>query len=243
MYRFTIHTADRNIAFETLCPESERYCQKYLTDAPADWTLQITDEDLQKEKNELIRQNMYQEGMGNSYLEMLAMHRMASLKLLEDNVLLFHGSCIAVDGAAYMFMALSGTGKSTHSRLWREVLGNDHTVFMVNDDKPFIRVTDNDVIAYGSPWDGKHRLSTNTGVPLAGIAKLERSDHNCIEPMPDKKDLRDFFEGVLVPKDAVLRLKAFSLLDTILYRTPCYRLSCNMDPEAAIVSYRGMKSD
>lgn len=125
------------------------------------------------------------------------MHRKVSLKLLEDNVLLFHGSCIAVDGSAYIFMALSGTGKSTHSRLWREVLGKDHTVFMVNDDKPFIRVTDSDVIAYGSPWDGKHRLSTNTGVPLAGSAKLERSDHNCIEPMPDEKDLRDFFEGTL----------------------------------------------
>lgn len=241
MYAFTIHAVDRNIAFEVNYPQSRKFCEQYLTDGSADWTFRIEADDLSEEKENLEKLNLRPpKSMGPAYFEVLAMHRKLSLKFLTDNVLLFHGSCIAVDGAAYLFMAESGTGKSTHAKIWREVLGKDHDIFMVNDDKPYIRVNDNSVYVYGSPWDGKHHLSTDVGVPLAGIALLERSDNNTIEPMPQKKDMRDFFSGVFIPRDPGLKIKALGLLDTILYRTPCYRLGCNMSPEAAVVSYNGM---
>ena len=107
----------------------------------------------------------------DDYLETLAVCRKIAERMPEHNTFLFYGSCIAVDGAGYVFTAKSGTGKSTHTRLWRELLDNRAT--MVNDDKPLIRIADDDAIIYGTPWDGKHPLSHNIAVPLKAICILE----------------------------------------------------------------------
>ena len=92
-------------------------------------------------------------------------------KVIYDTIL-FHGSAVAVDGIGYLFTAKSGTGKSTHTRLWRELFGE--RAVMLNDDKPLIKVSENGIIVYGTPWDGKHRLSTNTFVPLKGICFMSK---------------------------------------------------------------------
>ncbi len=80
------------------------------------------------------------------------------------DTVLFHGSALAIDGDGYLFTAKSGTGKSTHTRLWRERFGD--RVVMINDDKPLLHIDAGSVIAYGTPWNGKHRLGTNASVPL-----------------------------------------------------------------------------
>lgn len=90
-------------------------------------------------------------------LEAIAVCRKIAEAMPARDVLLVHGSCVAVGGSAYLFCAPSGTGKSTHARLWRELLGE--RALMVNDDKPLVRVAHGGAIAYGTPWDGKHRLS------------------------------------------------------------------------------------
>ena len=107
------------------------------------------------------------------YLEELAIYRQIAEQAPERGVLLFHGSAVAVDGQTYLFTAKSGTGKSTHTRLWRQRFGD--RALMVNDDKPLLRFTETEVLVCGTPWNGKHHLSAPVQLPLKALCVLMRS--------------------------------------------------------------------
>ena len=151
----------------------------------------------------------------------------------------FHGSVVAVDGEGYLFTAKSGTGKSTHTRLWREVLG-DRAV-MVNDDKPFLCFSESGVLVCGSPWNGKHRLGANLTVPLKAVCILERGEENRIRSIAPKEALTMLVQQSNRPRAAQLMPKYLELLDRLAQGTDFYRLQCNMDPEAARIAYDTMK--
>ena len=156
-------------------------------------------------------------------------------------VLLFHGSAVAVDGVAYLFIAKSGTGKSTHTRLWREMLGE--RAVMVNDDKPFLRVTAEEILVYGSPWNGKHRLGRNTIVPLRSICILERGAQNRIERISAGKVLPALLQQSNRPANAAMVPKYMELLDAVASRVDFYRMQCNIEMEAASISFRTMSAE
>lgn len=122
------------------------------------------------------------------------------------DVLLIHGSAICMDGRGYLFMAPSGTGKSTHTRLWRRAFGD--RCFMVNDDKPFLRVNQDDVMVSGSPWSGKHRLDTNVSVPLRAIVILNRSEANRIARISPEAAFRCLYQQVYHPAQKTAQIKA-----------------------------------
>ena len=121
------------------------------------------------------------------YLETLAVYRKLAQLLVQDDILLMHGAVVAVDGQAYLFTAQSGTGKTTHTRLWMQQFG-DRAV-MVNGDKPLLHITNEGVTVYGTPWDGKEHLSTNTSCPLKALCILTRSETNHIERISKKEAL------------------------------------------------------
>lgn len=97
-------------------------------------------------------------------------------ELIKYNGILLHSSCVVVDDYAYVFSADSGTGKSTHTQLWLEHFGD--RAYILNDDKPAIRLIDGKVYACGTPWSGKYDYSTPKIVELAGICFLQRSETN-----------------------------------------------------------------
>ena len=146
------------------------------------------------------------------YLESLAVYRKLAHAMLEKNTLLFHGSAIAVDGQAVLFTAKSGTGKSTHTRLWREMLG-DRAV-MVNDDKPLLRITEDGVLVCGTPWDGKHHLSTNCAVPLKAICILEQGDKNAIGAISPKEALPMLLQQSFHPDGPAAMLRMMQAVDS-----------------------------
>ncbi len=80
-------------------------------------------------------------------------------KLLDFDGIRLHSSAVVVDGRAYLFSATSGTGKSTHTGLWLELFGDK--AYIINDDKPAVRLRDGVWYAYGTPWSGKHDNSVN----------------------------------------------------------------------------------
>ena len=143
-----------------------------------------------------------------------------------------------MDGVAYLFTAKSGTGKSTHTRLWREMFG-DRAV-MVNDDKPFLKFTEEGVIACGSPWNGKHGLGNNIMVPLKAICVLERGESNVITRIDPKDALQMLFQQSSRPMNRALMPKYMELVDRLANSVEFYRLKCNMDPDAAKISYEAM---
>ena len=175
----------------------------------------------------------------NKELELLAVYRRIAEQMPFRDTFLFHGSAVAVDGAAYLFTARSGTGKSTHTRLWREMLG-DRAV-MVNDDKPLIRLTEDGAVVYGTPWNGKHRLGANISVPLKAVCILERAKQNTIRAITREEAFPMLIQQSYRPLDPAALAKTLSLVDRLSRTVSLYRLGCNMDPEAAELSYNIMK--
>ena len=111
---------------------------------------------------------------------------------------------------------------------------------MVNDDKPLLRITDSGVTVYGTPWDGKHRLSTNIAVPLKGICILTRNAKNHIEPVEPHAVYPLIVQQTNRSLSADGMKHTLSLIDRMLHVVPVYRLCCNMDIEVARVAYEGM---
>ncbi len=160
-------------------------------------------------------------------------------KILDYDGMLVHSSAIVVDGKAYLFSADSGTGKSTHTALYRRYYG-DERVRILNDDKPAIRLEDGVFYAYGTPWSGKSALNLNLKVPIGGICLLERGAKNEIEPLPARPALFRLLQQTRRFDDKEKMDKVMDLLDALLRKVPIWRMKCNMDPEAAKVSYEAM---
>ena len=240
---FTIRLAEVSIAIVPRHCYIRELCQGYLWDGPSESIVTTGPEDYALERSKLCRTgNLTPETASRVpdwYLESLAVHRKIARALLPYGVLLFHGSCIAVDGKGYLFTAKSGTGKSTHTRLWREHFGS--RAFMVNDDKPLVRITEQGAVVYGTPWDGKHHLSTNTSVPLKALCVLERGEKNEITPIHAGEGFPFFLNQIYRPDTPEEMKNTLSLLNGILSETSLYRLRCNMESSAAAVSYEGMQ--
>jgi hypothetical protein len=171
--------------------------------------------------------------------EYLATGKSFYQQLLKYDGFMLHSSAVVVDGKAYLFTANSGTGKSTHTSLWLQLFGN--RAYILNDDKPALRLIDGVWYAYGTPWSGKNGINVNTGVPLAGIAVVTRNEKNEIEPFCGKDAIFAIFSQTNRKTNTVAhRAKLLELMDKLMWSVPVWKLKCNMDPEAAIVSYEAM---
>lgn len=191
-----------------------------------------------KSVSEDIKEGIPIRRFSDSYLETLAVYRKICNELILCNTILFHGSAVSVDGKGYIFTARSGTGKSTHTRLWREYFGE--RAVMINDDKPLIRICEADALVYGTPWDGKHRLSSNTSVPLKAICILERGKENNIEKISRASAYPMLLQQVNRPDNALKMKKTLELIDSLADNTELYKLRCNMNISAAETAFNGM---
>lgn len=231
------------IGVEVMEPRIERFCRHYLCDEPVDFKVKTLPEDIaferEKSKRDNIRMGMPVKNYGDAYLEVLALYRRIVEKMMDYDAMLFHGSAIAVDGTGYLFTATSGTGKSTHSRFWRETFGE--RAVMVNDDKPLLKLTESGVLVCGTPWNGKHRLGENIMVPLQAICILERGEKNEIEEITAQEALPMLMQQSHRPANPLSMATYLSLMDRLTKSLRFYRLRCTPDPEAATVAFEGMR--
>ncbi len=159
-------------------------------------------------------------------------------ELLDHNGLMLHSSCVEKDGFAYLFSANSGTGKSTHTHLWLKNLSGTR---IINDDKPSL-VLENDVwYAYGTPFSGKTKESENVKVPVRAITFIKRSNVNSVKKISVNDAVKLLFEQTIKPQDKNRAIKLLENVDKLLRKIPVFVLECNMDDEAAIVSYEGIE--
>ena len=235
--------ADKIIEVTSIYEKVHEYCKGYEYEGISDFSVCITQADIdfeaekelksaEIEKREPIRST-------DDYREELAVYRKIAEKMPDYDTVLFHGSVIAVNGEGFLFTAKSGTGKSTHTRLWREYLGEK--AVMVNDDKPLLKITDSGVIAYGTPYNGKHRLGCNMSVPLKAICILTRGVQNSIKSISKTEAYTMLLQQVYRPQDILQMTKTLKLVDIMAENVGLYKLACNMDIEAAEVAYNGMK--
>ena len=158
--------------------------------------------------------------------------------LIDCRGLMLHASAVELDGLAYLFSAPSGTGKSTHTGLWLKAFPGAE---ILNDDKPAIRLEEDGVFVYGTPWSGKADLSLPHRVKLAGICFLERGKINEIRQVAPDESIPLFLEQTVRPTEKGRMAAMLDLLSDLLMNTKVYKLRCNMDPEAALISHRAMK--
>ena len=233
-----VRTTEEDIAFEIKKSEIEREFERKYGPADPDFDADngIKREEAYRNADPGTRERLENIRRGNH--ESLAVYRKIVEKMPFWDTLLLHGSAVAVDGQAYLFTARSGTGKSTHTRLWREFLG-DRAV-MINDDKPLIRVSDSAAEIFGTPWDGKHHLSTNTCVPLKAVCILERAEENSIREITSQEALPILMQQTYRPMDAAAMRQTLVLISRLMKAVRFFRLSCNMDVSAAELSYSVM---
>ena len=240
---FTMEIAGLAVGVQPLFLSTREYCKPYLTDKAPEFFVTVTPENLVFQQ-QLLEQEAVEEGLKirkftEPFLERATIQRRVADRLLDRDTLMLHGSTVAVDGKAYLFTGPCHTGKSTHTRLWRELFGQ--RAVMVNDDMPFLQITPEGVLAYGSPWNGKHGLSTNICVHLQGICFLQRGAKNEIHPVTPAECMDALHRQMHTPTDEGLLKKALSLTDRLAEVVPLWEMRCNMQPEAAEMSYNAMR--
>lgn len=245
MESFTMEIAGVAFGVRPLFQSTKEYCRPYLTDKTPQFWVEVTQEDLVFQQ-QLLEQEAIEEGLKlrkftEPFLERATIQRRVADCLLSRNTLMIHGSTIAVDGKAYLFTAPCRTGKSTHTRLWRELFGD--RAIMVNDDKPFLQITTEGVFAYGSPWSGKHGLATNICVPLKGICALQRGNENVIHRVEASDIISLLYHQAHQPEDAVLLQRTYALVDALVKNVPLWELHCNKELVAAKTAYDAMSGD
>ena len=163
------------------------------------------------------------------------------LKTAASGTIAIHSSCIVADGRAVIFLGESGTGKSTHTRLWRE---NIPGAFLLNDDSPIVRVIDGSVWVFGSPWSGKTPCYKQERYPLAACVRLSQAPYNAIHKLHVIKGYAALHPSC-PPEfayDERLYSHISSSLSSILKRIPVYHLECLPDADAAQLSFETVLS-
>lgn len=153
---------------------------------------------------------------------------------LDKNTLLTHASAVINQGKAYLFLGKSGTGKSTHSRLWLE---NIEGTTLLNDDNPVIRLTQEGIaMAYGTPWSGKTPCYRNEAVPLGGIIRIRRALENQAQRLNPIEAYASLSTSCSrMPGDKRLDSERHATLSALIAHVPCWVMNCLPNPEAAKV--------
>ena len=161
---------------------------------------------------------------------------MFGVVLSENDAIAIHSSVIVSHNRAVLFLGESGTGKSTHTRLWRE---NIEGAKLLNDDSPIVRVVDGKAVVFGSPWSGKTPCYKNLCFPIAGFCRLSQAPHNLIRRLHPLAAI-----GALLPScppafahDDYLQDGICTTLGALLKQVGAYHLECLPDKAAAELSF------
>ena len=206
---------------------SEKFVDKYLTDEPADCFIKIDDSLIAKRLSE---SPVYPA----EYIEFLEIYREICNWIIDHDGILMHGAVIEFEKNAYMFTAPSGTGKTTHIRLWKKLYKDK--VSVINGDKPLIRLINGEYIVYGTPWCGKEHYNRNTKAPLKGIVLLSRAPENSIDVMSPDKFNPFLLKQVYLPKNPAGTMRTLDFADKMFSTIPLYNLKCNISTDAARIA-------
>lgn len=226
--------ADLNIEIKNKYKYTSYVCRDYLCKAEnvtPDFSVCATKEDYDADSAFLT-------DASEPYLETLSIYRQIAKRILDYNGFIMHASVVEMDGKAYAFAAKSGTGKSTHSRLWLDYFGERAKI--INGDKPLLRFIDGKLYIYGTPWCGKEGYNQNTKCVLNSVCFLERGSINTIDALDKNSAVKRIFDQLLMPENTEQANKLFDMVQILVDNAKFYLLHCNMDVEAAKVAYEGM---
>ena len=226
-----VKLAEVSVCFDNCYPDLEILCRDYATDEPAEVALCVTQEEIERKRSEQIYE------FTDGYLETVCLYRKLALEMLRFGVFIMHASVVEVDGEGYAFLAHSGTGKTTQTRLWLEHFGTRARV--INGDKPLIRIIpDGTFIAYGTPWCGKEGMGCNASVPLKALFLLERATVPTCEPADQEYAVDRLFHQLLMPEKPEQMMQLLDMADRLIEIVPCYLLRCDMTEHSVLAAYK-----
>lgn len=212
-------------------PYLEKQCHPFRCgdDRIPDISLQVTETELEAELQKLDHR------FSPGYVESICIYRKLCLQMLGFGGMFLHCSVIRVADHGIAFLAPSGTGKTTHTTLWQQLLGDAMDV--INGDKPIVRFTTGQPEAFGTPWAGKEDLYTMGSVILTDLCFLERAEENSCTHLTPEEALHPIVHQLILPTDACGAEETLTLLDQLLRSCRLWKIRCNMDPDAAKVAY------
>lgn len=173
-------------------------------------------------------------GLNNAIMIMYA------FSAASHKTLLVHSSVVVNDSSAYLFLGKSGTGKSTHTRLWTD---NIKGTSLLNDDNPVLRLIDNKLLVYGSPWSGKTKCYKNQSFKVGGIVRLAQKPYNKICRLGTLESYACLISSCSVFRHSTEMERNISeTVSAAVGLAPCYMLECLPNAEAAELSYATLTS-
>ena len=157
------------------------------------------------------------------------------LATLPHQTIAIHTSVIQYKGRTVLFLGESGTGKSTHTRLWRE---NIEGAVLLNDDSPMLRIIDGKPWMFGSPWSGKTPCYKNESYPLAACVRLSQAPYNKIHRLSIAQGYAAIHPSCPpdFAYDDTLYDYISETLSDLLGQVPMYHLECLPNADAAQLS-------
>ena len=225
-----IKLAGLNIDVEYKSDRIATLCRDYTAefDAP-DIVVRYDKEGCENE----LKKTLY----GESAAEFANIYRQIAEALPRFKGAVTHGATVSYKNNGYMFIAKSGTGKTTHINLWREYFDG---VSIINGDKPIVRIEGENVFAYGTPWAGKEFLQKNTCAPLKGICLIKRGKENNIRRLDTNEAITAIIRQVYMPQDEKMLDLTIGMFNDIIRLVPFYELTCDISRDAAECSFNAM---
>lgn len=235
--QFNIKIAGVVVEIKALYPSTYFLCRDYLSDESPMIHVSTTKEEIYREIQKSGKffytckefagsekeRNTSRE-INESVAEPIVIYRKIIEELLAFDILFMHGAAVGVGDRAFLFTAPSGTGKTTHIMKWKE--HSDNT-YIVNGDKPLLRITDRGVEACGTPWCGKEYYGENMIVPLKAIVLMERKEENHIEEVPFCQAYTYLLRQIHLPDEAEKARKTIKLLSILGEKMRFFRFRFN----------------
>ena len=191
---------------------------------------------VKRDNSNLVESNLGADTIAAPSLIRFGIWIMFGIVIAPLGAIAIHSSVVVKNHEGILCLGESGTGKSTHTRLWRE---NIEGARLLNDDSPIIRMIDGKAIVYGSPWSGKTPCYVNKHVPVRALMRLSQAPYNKIHRLPALSAI-----GAILPScppafayDNALQDHICNTVSEIISCTPVYHLECLPDAAAAELSY------
>lgn len=140
-----------------------------------------------------------------------------------------HSASICYHGKAWLFSGPSGTGKSTHTNLWKQYCGTP----VINGDLNLLAFADSSFVIHGIPWCGTSGICDNHTYPLGGITLLKQASSNYLLPLTDDQKQLFVLQRLISPSwKADLLLRMVSFVARLAEQTAIRQLGCTVSPEA-----------
>ena len=229
MITFRIKIANIVLEVNAFNETTKKYCEGFLTNEEPQHIITLTQEDLENEKH------IQEDGKVYASEEISALYRKIADLFVEHHIVVFHGSCFMVNNCAFIVTARSGVGKSTHVGLLKKLLGNKFSY--INDDKPLLEVTDDELMIHSSPWNGKERRGNDLKAPLKAVIFLNRGNNTYKQLTNNQEVYFRLLSQIYLPKDKSKREKALKIIDVLLKRVNFYEINVNKELDAASLTY------